>query len=102
MGGGTGTFTVKRANKSTSINQKVITRKLSCTAQRRSGLGESGELLEEAAGTGKRLEGIRFRAGASGETVIECREALARCGAGQLVFPFGSRSAWRKRAYQVV
>ena len=30
-----------------------------------SGLGESGELLEEMAGTGEWLEGERFRSGAS-------------------------------------
>ena len=34
-----------------------------------SGLGESGELLEEMAGTGEWLEGERFRSGASEETV---------------------------------
>lgn len=34
-----------------------------------SGLGESGELLEEAAGTGNWLEGQRFRSGASEDDV---------------------------------
>lgn len=41
-----------------------------CTSSS-SGLGESGELLEKAAGTGEWLEGIRFRSGASEETVVE-------------------------------
>ena len=41
-----------------------------------SDLGESGELLEEAAGTGEWLEGIRFRSDASEETVIEWVESL--------------------------
>ena len=41
-----------------------------CTSSS-SGLGESGELLEEAAGTGEWLEGIRFRSGASEDTVVE-------------------------------
>lgn len=34
-----------------------------------SGLGESGELLAEAAGTGNWLEGERFSSGVSEETV---------------------------------
>lgn len=41
-----------------------------CTSSS-SGLGESGELLEEMAGTGEWLEGERFRSGASEETVVE-------------------------------
>ena len=41
-----------------------------------SGLGESGELLEEKAGTGNWLEGIRFSSGASEETVQEWVESL--------------------------
>lgn len=41
-----------------------------CTSSS-SGLGESGELLKEMAGTGEWLEGIRFRSGASEETVVE-------------------------------
>ena len=39
-----------------------------CTSSS-SGLGESGELLEEAAGTGNWLEGQRFRSGASEDDV---------------------------------
>ena len=35
-----------------------------------SGLGESGELLAELAGTGEWLEGMRFRSGASEEDVM--------------------------------
>ena len=46
-----------------------------CTSSS-SGLGESGELLEEAAGTGEWLEGIRFRSGASEETVEEWVKGL--------------------------
>ncbi len=46
-----------------------------CTSSS-SDLGESGELLEEAAGTGEWLEGIRFRSDASEETVIEWVESL--------------------------
>ena len=46
-----------------------------CTSSS-SGLGESGELLEEAAGTGEWLEGIRFRSGASKETVEEWVKSL--------------------------
>lgn len=46
-----------------------------CTSSS-SGLGESGELLEETAGTGKWLEGIRFRSGASKETVVEWVKSL--------------------------
>lgn len=46
-----------------------------CTSSS-SGLGESGELLEEAAGTGKWLEGIRFRSGVSEETVTEWVDSL--------------------------
>lgn len=41
-----------------------------------SGLGESGELLEEMAGTGEWLEGERFRSGASEETVRSWIEGL--------------------------
>ena len=41
-----------------------------------SGLGESGELLEEMAGTGEWLEGERFRSGASEETVQSWVEGL--------------------------
>lgn len=41
-----------------------------------SGLEESGELLEEKAGTGNWLEGIRFSSGASEETVQEWVEGL--------------------------
>lgn len=41
-----------------------------------SGLGESGELLEEKAGTGNWLEGIRFSSGVSEETVQEWVESL--------------------------
>ena len=41
-----------------------------------SGLGESGELLEEMAGTGEWLEGERFRSGASEETVRSWVEGL--------------------------
>lgn len=46
-----------------------------CTSSS-SGLGESGELLEEAAGTGEWLEGIRFRSGASEETVTQWIDSL--------------------------
>lgn len=46
-----------------------------CTSSS-SGLGESGKLLEEAAGTGEWLEGIRFGSGASEETVIEWVKSL--------------------------
>lgn len=46
-----------------------------CTSSS-SGLGESGELLEETAGTGEWLEGIRFRSGASEETVTEWVDSL--------------------------
>lgn len=41
-----------------------------------SGLGESGELLEEMAGTGEWQEGERFRSGASEETVRSWVEGL--------------------------
>lgn len=41
-----------------------------------SGLGESGELLEEMAETGEWLEGERFRSGASEETVRSWVEGL--------------------------
>ncbi len=41
-----------------------------------SGLGESGELLKEMAGTGEWLEGERFRSGASEETVRSWVEEL--------------------------
>ena len=46
-----------------------------CTSSS-SGLGESGELLEEMAGTGEWLEGERFRSGASEETVRSWVEGL--------------------------
>lgn len=46
-----------------------------CTSSS-SGLGESGELLEEAAGTGQWLEGIRFRSVASEETVTQWIDSL--------------------------
>lgn len=46
-----------------------------CTSSS-SGLGESGELLAEAAGTGEWLEGTRFRSGASEETVTEWVDSL--------------------------
>ena len=46
-----------------------------CTSSS-SGLGESGELLEEMAGTGGWLEGERFRSGASEETVRSWVEGL--------------------------
>lgn len=46
-----------------------------CTSSS-SGLGESGELLEEAAGTGQWLESIRFRSGASEETVTQWIDSL--------------------------
>lgn len=46
-----------------------------CTSSS-SGLGESGELLEKAAGTGEWLEGIRFRSGVSEETVTEWVDSL--------------------------
>ena len=41
-----------------------------------SGLGESGELLAELAGTGEWLEGMRFRSGASEEDVVTWVESL--------------------------
>lgn len=41
-----------------------------------SGLGESGELLAELAGTGDWLEGMRFRSGASEEDVVAWMESL--------------------------
>lgn len=41
-----------------------------------SGIGESGRLLEEAAGTGNWLEGERFRSGASEDTVREWVKGL--------------------------
>ena len=41
-----------------------------------SGLGESGELLAELAGTGDWLEGMRFRSGASEEDVVAWVESL--------------------------
>lgn len=41
-----------------------------------SGLGESGELLAELAGTGDWLEGMRFRPGASEEDVVTWVESL--------------------------
>ena len=41
-----------------------------------SGLGESGELLAELAGTGDCLEGMRFRSGASEEDVVAWVESL--------------------------
>lgn len=47
-----------------------------CTSSS-SGLGESGELLKEAAGTGEWLTGERFRSGASEETVMEWVESLS-------------------------
>ncbi len=43
-----------------------------------SGLGESGELLSKMAGTGNWLEGVRFRSGASKETVRSWAERLKR------------------------
>ena len=46
-----------------------------CTSSS-SGLGESGELLEEMTGTGEWLEGERFRSGASEETVRSWVEGL--------------------------
>lgn len=46
-----------------------------CTSSS-SDLGESGELLEKAAGTGKWLEGERFSSGASEETVRAWVESL--------------------------
>ena len=46
-----------------------------CTSSS-SGLGESGELLKEAAGTGEWLTGERFRSSASEETVREWVESL--------------------------
>lgn len=46
-----------------------------CTSSS-SGLGESGKLLEEAAGTGQWLEGIRFRSGTSEETVTQWIDSL--------------------------
>lgn len=46
-----------------------------CTSSS-SGLGESGELLEEAAGTGNWLEGERFPSGASTEDVQAWVESL--------------------------
>lgn len=46
-----------------------------CTSSS-SGLGESGELLKEMAGTGEWLEGERFRSGASEETVLSWVEGL--------------------------
>lgn len=46
-----------------------------CTSSS-SGLGESGELLKEAAGTGDWLEGQRFQSRASEETVREWVESL--------------------------
>lgn len=46
-----------------------------CTSSS-SGLGESGELLEEAAGTGNWLEGERFAPNASEETVRAWLESL--------------------------
>ena len=47
-----------------------------CTSSS-SGLGESGELLKEAAGTGEWMTGERFRSGASEETVKEWVESLS-------------------------
>lgn len=41
-----------------------------------SGLGESGELLAELAGTGEWLEGMRFRSGASEEDIVTWVESL--------------------------
>lgn len=46
-----------------------------CTSSS-SGLGESGELLAELAGTGNWQEGIRFRSGASEESIQEWVESL--------------------------
>lgn len=46
-----------------------------CTSSS-SGLGESGELLAEIAGTGNWLDGIRFSSGASEETIQEWVESL--------------------------
>ncbi len=46
-----------------------------CTSST-SGLGESGELLEEAAGTGNWLEGMRFSSNASKETVQSWLDGL--------------------------
>ncbi len=46
-----------------------------CTSSS-SGLGESGRLLAEAAGTGEWLEGMRFSSGASEDTVKEWVESL--------------------------
>lgn len=46
-----------------------------CTSSS-SGLGESGELLAELAGTGNWLDGIRFSSGASEETIQEWVESL--------------------------
>lgn len=46
-----------------------------CTSSS-SGLGESGELLAELAGTGNWQEGIRFRSGASEESIQEWLERL--------------------------
>lgn len=46
-----------------------------CTSSS-SGLGESGELLSELAGTGNWLDGIRFSSGASEETIQEWVESL--------------------------
>ena len=41
-----------------------------------SGLGESGELLAELAGTGEWLEGMRFRSSVSEEDVAAWVESL--------------------------
>lgn len=41
-----------------------------------SGLGESGEMLAEMAGTGDWLEGMRFWSGASEEDIIAWMESL--------------------------
>lgn len=46
-----------------------------CTSSS-SGLGESGELLEEAAGTGNWLEGIRFSSSVSESEITEWIESL--------------------------
>ena len=46
-----------------------------CTSSS-SGLGESGELLAELAGTGDWLEGQRFRSSASQEDVAEWVDSL--------------------------
>lgn len=46
-----------------------------CTSST-SGLGESGALLEEAAGTGTWLEGVRFSSGVSEQEVQEWVESL--------------------------